>query len=365
MKMTMAMMRSKPRVAVGMSGGVDSSVTVARLLEQGYDVTGVTLDLLPKWAAPEGENTAIRDAKRVAEKLGIQHYVLREQDFFEREVMLPFSESYAQGFTPNPCVNCNVKVKFGLLLEYARSLGCEYLATGHYARLVQRDGQTYLSRPKDARKDQTYFLWRVDPALLDSVLFPLADMCKTETFRLAEELGLEVAHKPESQDICFTCKLDHGEIVKHQCAEATQPGNIIDEQGNVRGTHSGLYQYTIGQRKGLGVGGLEKPYYVYKIDPVTNTVHIGPRELLEVSHIMASDAYMRLATLGEEISCKVMLRYNMKPAEALVKLNEDHTLSIDLKEPAYGIACGQSAVCYREIDGNDIVIGGGIISCVD
>lgn len=365
MKTTMTMKKSKPRVAVGMSGGVDSSVTVARLLEEGYDVIGITLDLLPDWAAPEGENTAIRDAKRVANTLGIKHYILSKQEFFEREVMLPFSEAYAAGVTPNPCVNCNVKVKFGLLLDYARSLGCDYLATGHYARILHRDGLAYLCRPEDVRKDQTYFLWRVDPELLQSVLFPLADICKIDTFRFAEELGLEVAHKPESQDICFTCKLSHSDIVEHQCPEAMRPGDIIDEQGKVRGTHSGLYKYTIGQRKGLGVGGLEKPYYVYKIDAEKNAVYIGPRSLLEATRITAKDGYLRGVEPGVEISCKVMLRYNMKPVEALVKLNEDNSLSLKLDKPAYGIASGQSAVCYSEIDGNDVVIGGGIITCVD
>ena len=359
------MTKTKKRVAVGMSGGVDSSVTAARLLEEGYEVVGITLDLLPEWAAVKGENQAIADAREVARTLGIEHHVLYAQELFEDEVIKPFAETFAKGLTPNPCVDCNVAIKFGHLLSFAKEHGCDFLATGHYARLQNCDGATQLMRADDPKKDQTYFLWRVDPALYPSLMFPLASLHKTQTIAYADKLGLSVAHKAESQDICFTCTLNHKEIVERLCPEAQKPGPIIDEEGTQRGTHQGLYHYTIGQRKGLGVGGLEKPYYVYGIDAETNTVKIGPKELLEVHEVMANDARLTGIEVGEKISCLVMLRYNMKPVEALVELIDTTKIHIVLKEPAYGIACGQSAVCYRPTKSGQAVIGGGIITCVD
>lgn len=358
-------MRTKKRVAVGMSGGVDSSVTAARLLEQGFDVLGITLDLLPEWARLEGESSAVVDARKVAQTLGIEHHVLYASDLFESQVIRPFADTYARGLTPNPCVNCNVIIKFGYLLDYAREHGCDYLATGHYARLVDIEGTTMLCRPNDSRKDQSYFLWHIDPSLYRSMMFPLADTRKTETFAYAEKIGLHVAHKAESQDICFTCKLNHQEIVEKLCPAAQTPGSIIDDEGKVRGEHTGLYNYTIGQRKGLGVGGLEKPYYVYEIDEANNVVRIGPREMMRVTHVQATDAHLMGFEPGEEINCQVMLRYNMKPVDALVKYTQDSLIDIELREPVYGIAAGQSAVCYREISDYSVVIGGGIISCVD
>ena len=357
--------RTKKRVAVGMSGGVDSSVTAARLLEQGYDVMGITLDLLPDWARGEGESTAVVDARKVAETLGIEHHVLYASSLFESEVITPFAQTYAKGLTPNPCVNCNVVIKFGYLLDFAREHGCDYLATGHYARLVDIDGTTMLCRPDDSRKDQSYFLWHIDPSLYPYILFPLADTKKTQTFAYAEKLGLHVAHKAESQDICFTCTMNHQEIVERLCPDAQIPGPIVDDEGRVRGEHQGLYNYTIGQRKGLGVGGLEKPYYVYKIEAATNTVYIGPHDKLMVTHVRANNAHLIGLKPGDEINCEVMLRYNMKPVNALVKYTEDSQIDIELEEPVFGIAAGQSAVCYGAISGVSAVLGGGIISCVD
>ena len=359
------MTKIKKRVAVGMSGGVDSSVTAARLLEQGYDVLGITLDLLPEWARPEGESNAVADARKVAEKLGIEHHVLYATDLFEEAVILPFARTYAQGLTPNPCVNCNVVIKFGHMLAFAREHGCDFLATGHYARLVDANGTLMLARPEDGRKDQTYFLWRVDPALYSMMMFPLADTHKTDTFAYAEKLGLHVAHKAESQDICFTCTMDHRAIVERLCRDAQVPGPIIDDEGKVRGEHNGLYHYTIGQRKGLGVGGLEKPYYVYEIDARTNTVRIGPRDSLRVTHLRARDAHLNGHKPGDEIKCQVMLRYNMKPVNALVKYSEGSFIDIELEEPVYGIAAGQSAVCYQQWGDYNVVVGGGIILCVN
>lgn len=358
------MTKSKTKVAVGMSGGVDSSVTAARLLDQGFEVIGITLDLLPAWVAPQGENTAVVDARKVAAELGIEHFVLPLSDLFESKVIEPFAHEYAQGRTPNPCVFCNVAIKFGAMLDFARSQGCQYLATGHYARLVDIDGRRFIARPSDARKDQTYFLWHVDPALYQYMMFPLSENEKSETFADAEGRGLFVAHKVESQDICFTCAMNHQEIVEHIYPDAHKPGPIIDDEGTVRGQHDGLYGYTIGQRKGLGVGGLEKPYYVYDIDEKTNTVYIGPQSKLAVTHVRATDAHLIDMGFGEEVKCQVMLRYNMKPLDALVKYSNKGEIDITLSEPAFGIARGQSAVCYQEKGGYSVVIGGGIISCV-
>lgn len=358
------MTKSKIKVAVGMSGGVDSSVTAARLLDQGFEVIGITLDLLPPWVAPQKENTAVIDARKVAAELGIEHVVLPLSDLFESKVIEPFAAEYTRGRTPNPCVFCNVAIKFGAMLDFARRQGCQYLATGHYARLVDIEGQRFIARPRDTRKDQTYFLWHVDPALYKYLMFPLSEHEKRQTFDDAQDRGMFVAQKAESQDICFTCAMSQREIVEHIYPDACKPGPIIDDEGTVRGQHSGLYGYTIGQRKGLGVGGLEKPYYVYDIDEKTNTVFIGPKEKLAVTHVHATEAHLINVGFGEEVKCQVMLRYNMKPLDALVKYSSEGEIDITLSEPAFGIARGQSAVCYQERDGHSIVIGGGIISCV-
>lgn len=345
-------------VVVAMSGGVDSSVTAALLLEAGHRVSGITMRLRPESDTPEscGSHDAIRDAGRVCAMLGIEHRVLDMTTEFEGSVLRPFADAYSNGLTPNPCVACNDRVKFGTLLEHALAMGADALATGHYAR-VWRDGSghPWLRRGVDASKDQSYFLYRVDAARLERVMFPLGELRKDEVRAFAERFGLPVAGRPESQDTCFHEDGRYDAVVSEYAPQALSAGDIVDTEGRMIGRHSGVAHYTVGQRKGLGIGGAGEPLYVIAIDSEANRLIAGARDELAVTRVRAHDAVWR-GGFGEV--CDVALRYRMAPVPAHAEFADD-ALEVALASPAEGVAPGQSVVCYR----GDVVIGGGVITC--
>jgi len=346
------------RVFVAMSGGVDSSVAAALLLEQGHEVTGVTMQLWPSSDEAGGccSIEAVRDARRVCDLLGIAHYALNYREVFEREVVRRFAAGYAAGATPNPCVSCNDRVKFADLLAKVLAQEAEFLATGHYARLLTHGGGARsLARGVDADKDQSYFLYRLTDTQMSHVLFPLGALHKTEVRAFAERLGLPVARKRESQDICFAAEGDYASVVAQRAPDAVRAGDIVDDEGRVVGCHQGLAHYTIGQRKGLGIGGSAEPLYVVRLDAQSNRVVVGRREKLSIQHVQATDVVWH----GEEYEqLTVAVRYRMEPVPAAVTFRGGR-LAAALELPIDGVAPGQSLVCYR----GDVVVGGGIIEC--
>ena len=346
------------RVFCAMSGGVDSSVAAALLLEQGHDVTGVTMQLWPSGDAEGGccSVAAVRDAKRVCDLLGIAHYTLNFRDEFETEVVAEFAREYALGRTPNPCIVCNDRLKFSDLLTRVSMQGAEYLATGHYARVVRDEsGEPWLARGVDPGKDQSYFLYRLTPTQLDHVLFPVGELEKPVVRAMAERMGLHVAEKPDSQEVCFASAGQHATVVAERNPEALVPGDIVNRAGVVLGRHTGIADYTVGQRKGLGISSPE-PSYVVSVDAARNVVVVGSREDLAVSHIVADNLVWR----GDEAAKGVdaMVRYRMRPQSVRASVAGDQ-LTVDFVEPLFGVAPGQAVVCYSD----DRVIGGGTIAC--
>ena len=347
------------KAVVAMSGGVDSSVAAALLVEQGYDVTGVMLKL---WKG-EAENSnsgccnvrAAEDAGRVAARLGIPFYVWNFADRFEETVIRNFHEDYAAGRTPNPCVRCNQWVKFGELKRYADALGAEVLATGHYARIREENGRFKLLRGADPSKDQSYVLWMLSQGDLASTRFPVGEMQKSETRRIAEELGLRTAAKPDSQEICFVRNGDLPSYIDSNLEP--QPGAIVDEEGRVLGEHGGVQRYTIGQRKGLGIS-LGMPVFVTSIDADENTITVGGRDSLAVGEVVLDEVSVtyELPQTGDE----VLLQYRAHGDVSKARVTEvsGGSLKVALEEPVYAVACGQSAALYS----GDELIGGGVIS---
>lgn len=340
-----------------MSGGVDSSVAAALLLEQGHDVTGVTMQLWPSGDA-EGSCcsvSAVRDARRVCDLLGIAHYTLNFREAFETQVVSEFAREYAQGRTPNPCIVCNDRLKFSDLLARVSAQGAEYLATGHYARVVRDADETpWLARGIDPAKDQSYFLYRLTQTQLEHVLFPVGELEKTAVRAIAERFGLHVAEKPDSQEVCFASAGQHASVVAERYPEALVPGDIVTKDGAVVGRHSGIAGYTVGQRKGLGVSAAV-PLYVLSVDASRNRVVVGEREDLAVTRVDAEDVVWRAAA-DERV--QAMVRYRMSPLAARAAVSADR-LSVVFDEPLSGVAPGQAVVCYRD----DLVIGGGTVTC--
>lgn len=362
---------SETRVVVAMSGGVDSSVAAALLHEQGYDVIGVTLQLYDYGEAVAKSKTCcagqdIHDARRVAEERGFPHYVLDYETNFRQSVMDDFADSYLRGETPIPCVRCNQSVKFNDLLKVAHDLGADCMATGHYIkRTINEDGVAELHRAHDFGKDQSYFLFATTQEQLDFLRFPLGDWSKDVTREHAKRLGLLTADKPDSQDICFVPHGDYAKVVKKMRPTAENPGDIVDLDGNVVGSHKGIIHYTIGQRRGLGIGGGvnddNSPFYVIRIDAASNQVIVGPKEALAKNVIYLKECNWLAPDVPEEgLPVDLKFRSVMQPIPARVfKRSAGSEAEIHLDTPQYGISPGQAAVFYKD---KSRVMGGGWIT---
>jgi tRNA-uridine 2-sulfurtransferase len=353
---------AETRVVVAMSGGVDSSVTAALLAEAGYDVAGVTLQLYDHGKAVRRTGACcagqdIYDARRVADRLGVAHYVLDYEARFKAAVMDDFAESYRRGETPIPCVRCNQRIKFRDLLETARDLGADALATGHYVARREGPAGAELHRAADAERDQSYFLFATTPDQLAYLRFPLGDMPKREVRRHAERLGLAVAAKPDSQDICFVPSGSYARVVEALSPGAAEPGDIVDLGGRVLGRHAGIIHYTIGQRRGLGVGGTAEPLYVVGLDAAARRVVVGPREALARDRVRLGQVNWLDAAPREGRAVEVKLRSAQAPAPARVLAGPEGSAEVLLDEPQHGIAPGQAAVIY---DGTRLIGGGWI-----
>jgi tRNA-specific 2-thiouridylase len=352
--------RSLARIVVAMSGGVDSSVTAALLKRDGFEVIGVTLRLYSgapkrKGACCAGQD--IYDAGRVAEKLGIAHYVLDYQQRFRERVIADFVETYAKGETPIPCVRCNERVKFADLLESARALGAEALATGHYVRRVEGQNGPELHRAADLSRDQSYFLFATTREQLAYLRFPLGGMEKPAVRAIAAELGLGNADKPDSQDICFVQDGRYGALVEKLKPQAARPGEIVDQRGAVLGRHDGVIHFTVGQRKRLGLSGNEEPLFVVALDAARARVVVGPRSSLRTKNIVLREVNW-LADPAEAVDCAVKVRSMRAPVPARVEAGEGGTASVELAEAEEAIAPGQACVFYK----GDRVLGGGWIA---
>ena len=357
------MNRNRKRVLLGMSGGVDSSVAGYLLREQGYDVIGVTMKVWPQDCISRAEDKccgpqAVADARAVAHSLGIPHYVVDEADQFERTVIDYFTSEYQAGRTPNPCVMCNEKLKFGNLWGKAEALGCDFIATGHYAIIEHHRDRAVLRKGIDPRKDQSYFLFSLRQPQLRHALTPLGTMRKPEIRKIARSLGLKVADKIDSQEICFVPGNDYKAFLRSHLGENEfHRGEIYDVEGNFVGEHDGIELFTIGQRKGLP-GGSAKPRYVVDLDAETNRVIVGDVEDLVCDEFEIDRTNWIARELpDEDVDATVKIRYSHPGTPATVTSLENHRARIRLHEPQRAITPGQAAVIY---DG-DVIIGGGWI----
>ena len=350
-------------MVVAMSGGVDSSVVAALLHEEGYDVVGVTLQLYDHGAALAKKGACcagqdIYDARRIAEAKGFPHYVLDYESNFRESVIEDFADSYLRGETPIPCVRCNQTVKFRDLLRVAHDLGADCMATGHYVQRVMNNGRAELHRAADPLKDQSYFLFATTQEQLDFLRFPLGGWTKDITRGHAQRLGLLTADKPDSQDICFVPGGDYSTVVKKLRPQAAAQGDIVHIDGSVLGKHDGIINYTVGQRKGLGIGGGHSddnaPFYVIALDAAQKKVIVGPKEAL-ARDIIKIDAGNWLDEIAEG-SVELKFRSSMKPITAQIVKNGS-SMELHLDQAQYGVSAGQAAVCYH---GNRVVGGGWI-----
>ena len=357
------------RVVVAMSGGVDSSVVAGIVKSQGYDVVGVTLQLYDHGAATHRKGACcagqdIHDARKVAQQLDIPHYVLDYESRFKEKVIDSFAASYIAGETPIPCVSCNQTVKFYDLLETAKSLGAHTLATGHYIRTKEVNGKRRMYRPVDSERDQSYFLFATTQDQLDFLRFPLGDMTKSETREVARKLGLHIAEKSDSQDICFVPQGKYSDIIKRLQPDAIEGGEIVHVDGRVLGQHDGIIHYTVGQRRGIGVATGE-PIYVVKLDSETNRVIVGPHDALLIRNLYLRDVnwigpieISAIPDSGMDLFVKVR---STRPPIAATLFYENNKVKVELLEGEAGISPGQACVFYENDDANSQVFGGGWI----
>ncbi|MCS7263589.1 MAG: tRNA 2-thiouridine(34) synthase MnmA [Armatimonadetes bacterium] len=360
--------KQKKRVMVAMSGGVDSSVTAALLKEQGYEVIGVTFRL---WAGNEGQEHAkaccgidsVEDARRVANKLGIPHFVFNMTDFFSKTVVENFVNEYARGRTPNPCVRCNEFIKYRLFLQRAEALDADYIATGHYARIVKSDDGRYrLLKAVDKNKDQSYVLYMLTQSVMAKILLPVGNLTKPQVREIAKQMGLPVYSKPDSQEICFVDTDDYREFLKKVRPDLVKMGPIVTEDGKVIGTHMGVAFYTVGQRHGLGISNPSgEPLYVVRIDAETNILVVGRRDsVLTKEAIVEAVNWVSGEVPNGRIRAKVKHRYKSPEGLAWVEIIDEKKVRVIWDEPQWAVTPGQIAVFY-DLETGEEVLGGGTI----
>ena len=350
------------KVIVGMSGGVDSAVCAYLLKAAGYEVIGVTLKT---WVAADGKESRcceIDDARLVADQIGIPYYAVNCISEFQRCVIDPFVQAYINGLTPNPCIGCNRYIKWDRMLDFAKSMQAEYIATGHYASVVQLENSRYTVKQADhIAKDQTYMLYKLSQEQLAHTLMPLGKLTKEQVRAIAVQAGISVAQKPDSQEICFVPEGNYADYIEEN-AECDLPpeGNFVDEEGKVLGRHKGIIHYTVGQRKGLGIA-LGEPAYVKEIRTETNEVVLAPDSSLYSDTVVCGDVnFMSIAPLavGEKIRCRAKIRYHHTPQPAELEMLAEDTVQIRFDAPVRAVTPGQSAVFYDE---DNCVVGGGVI----
>jgi len=341
------------KILVAMSGGVDSSTTAAILQKQGYEIQGVTMDL-GKFC----HSTALKDAQKVAKELNIKHHVLNLEKVFEKEVVQYFAKSYLNGETPNPCARCNKFIKFNELIKFMKKLKCDYLATGHYAKITKNKEGYKLQKGKDSFKDQSYFLTMINPEYLQYIKFPLANIEKTQTRKTAKTANLSTAEKAESQDICFVQNGDYQKVIKQYYPKCEKSGKIIHINGKELGEHNGIINYTIGQRKGLGIG-YKEPLYVIEINAKTNNVIVGSFKDLNGSIVNVKEVNFLTKDIefNKEYELSVKLRFAHKSQKAKVVFYKEQTAEVVLEKQGRAITKGQVCAFYK----NSQVIGGGWI----
>ena len=350
------------RVLAALSGGVDSSVAALRLQQEGHEVNAVTMKLFAREDSgpnrpPSGGRDDLEYAREAARRLGLEHQVVDFRDMFRQKVIDRFATAYAQGLTPNPCLDCNRHIKFGLLGDLAARMGCDFLATGHYVRreFDARRGRWLLRTGRDQAKDQGYVLYGLTQTQLARTLFPLGEMSKAEVRSLAAARGLVNADKPDSQDICFIPDGDYASFLERKLGLAAPPGDFIDREGRILGRHRGLIRYTIGQRRGLGSFG--RPLYVTGLDPIDNTVRLGPEEeLFSSSALLGEVNLISEEVLDRPLAARVKIRYNSPTEPAVIEPHTDGLL-VKFETPRKAVTPGQAAVFYQD----DLVVGGGVI----